>query len=163
VIAMRRRSATANRIRFEDAPPQKPEPFGETIARAFDLGDALELLRDDRLLLAQRLRLSPDLRLEQQLESDDGAWRVIGARLCLTRGVRFFGNVDDYACRLLAQCTGKAQFAEIVAGIAQGLEVDFGRVAEPSLALARQLIERGFLIPEGMEWPAENAPAIRLK
>jgi hypothetical protein len=137
VIAMRRRSATANRIRFEDAPPQKPEPFGESIER----------LRDDRLLLAERLRLAPDVRLEQQFRCDDGAWRVVGARLCLVRGIRFHGDVDQHATRLVARCTGKAQLAEIISGIAQELQVSFDRVAEPSLALARDLIQRGFLLP----------------
>jgi hypothetical protein len=148
VIAMRRRSATANRIRFEDAPPQKPEPFGESIAMAFELGDALERLRDDRLLLAERLRLAPDVRLEQQLRCHDGAWRLAGARLCLTRGIHFHGEVDQHATRLVARCTGKAQLAEIVSGVAQELQLSFDRVAEPALALARDLIQRGFLLPE---------------
>ncbi len=166
VIAMRRRSATANRIRFEDAPPQKAEPFGDSIATAFDLGDALELLRDDRLLLQQRLRLAPDARLEQQLRSENGSWRVTGARLRLSRGIHFFGNVDEHASRLLARCTGQAQFAEIISDMARELQVGFERVAEPSLALARQLIERGFLIPEGlipggMEQPGAE-PLVRL-
>jgi methylase of polypeptide subunit release factors len=151
MIAMRRRSTAANRIRFEDAPPQQPEPFGESIARAFDHGDALELLADDRLLLAQRLRLSPDARLEQRLECENGAWRVAGARLVLARGIRFFGNVDDHASRLVARCTGSTQLVGIVSDLAGELGVSFEAVATPTLALARQLIERGFLIPEGME------------
>lgn len=154
LITMRKRPAASNRIRFEDAPPQKPEPFGESIARAFDLGDALELLRDDRLLLAQRLRLSPDVRLEQQLRPDNGAWRVTAARLCLTRGIRFFGEVDEHAWDLLARFTGRVPLAEVISALARDLHVEFERVAAPSLALIRQLIERGFLIPEGMEWPA---------
>jgi hypothetical protein len=155
VIAMRKRSATANRIRFEDAPPQRPEPFGESIARAFDLGDALELMRDDRLLLAQRLHLSPDVRLEQQLRCEGGAWHVTGARLSLTSGIRFFGEVDEHAWGLMARFTGEVQLAEVIAALARDLHADFGRVAGPSLVLIRQLIERGFLIPEGMEWPAD--------
>jgi hypothetical protein len=149
-VTLRRRSAAANRIRFEDAPPQKPEPFGEAIARWFDNGDALELLADDRLLLAQRLRLSPDARLEQQLQCQDGSWRVAGARLILVRGIRFFGDVDQHAARLVARCTGAVQLGQIVSDVAGELGVSFEAVAEPSLALARQLIERGFLIPEGM-------------
>jgi hypothetical protein len=149
-VAMRRRSATANRIRFEEAPPQKAEPFGDAIARAFDHGDALELLADDRLLLAQRLRLSPDVRLEQQLRCEDGAWRVAGARLVLVRGIRFFGNVDENAWRLVARCTGSAQLARIISDTAGELGLSFDAVAGPTLALARGLIERGFLIPEGM-------------
>jgi hypothetical protein len=151
MIAMKRRSATANRIRFEDAPPQQPEPFGDSIARHFDHGDALELLADDRLLLAQRLRLSPDARLEQKLHCEDGVWRVAGARLVLVRGIRFFGNVDEHAARLAARCTGSTQLVEIISSLAGELGASFEAVAAPSLALARQLIERGFLIPEGME------------
>ncbi|MDP2999005.1 MAG: class I SAM-dependent methyltransferase [Bryobacterales bacterium] len=148
VIAMRRRSATANRIRFEDAPPQKPEPFGESIAMAFELADALERLRDDRLLLAERLRLAPDVRLEQQLQCHDGVWRPVGTRLSLVRGIRFHGEVDQHATRLVARCTGEVQFAEIVSAIARELRLSFDRVAAPSLALARGLIQRGFLLPE---------------
>ena len=148
MIAMRRRSATANRIRFEDAPPQKPEPFGESITMAFELGDALDRLRDDRLLLAERLRLAPDVRLEQQLQCKDGVWRPVGARLSLARGIRFHGDVDLHATRLVARCNGQTQFSEIVSGMAQELQLSFDRVAAPSLTLARDLIQRGFLLPE---------------
>ena len=144
-ISLRRRSAAANRIRFEDLPPQKPEPFGGAIARAFDNGDALERLRDDRALLTARSRLSPDVHLEQQLRCENGAWRVAGARLTLARGIRFFGDVDEHAARLAAQCTGQARLADIVAAIAADLKMSFDAVAEPTLVLARQLIERGFL------------------
>jgi hypothetical protein len=160
IVCLRRRSAAANRIRFEEAPPQKPEPFGESIARAFDLGDALELLRDDRLLLAQRLRLAPEVRLEQILRCEAGAWRIEGARLSLSRGIRFSGEVDEHSCRLLARFTGQTPVIDVLCDLAKEFHVELGQVAPPSLGLIRQLIERGFLIPEGMEWPDGNAAGL---
>ncbi len=151
VICMRRRSAASNRIRFEDAPRQRPEPFGESIARAFDLGDALELLRDDRLLLAQRLRLAPEVRLEQQLFFNDGAWRIDTARLWLSRGIRFSGEVDENSSQLLARFDGQTPLIDMLSELAREHQMELGRVAGAPPGRGRPVLARGVRLP-----PAEG-------
>ncbi len=149
-IAMRRSSGRPNWLRFDDAPVQEPEPFGDAVVQGFALRDALEALREDEALLGQRLLASPELRLVQESRWTEGAWQVMGAQLYLVRGLHFRGNVDSRVAGLVARCNGQAPLRDVIGQMATALGVEVEKIAPDCLAVARQLIERGFLLPEGM-------------
>ena len=74
VITLRRRTAPANWFRADDGPEKMLGPAGDGIALAFEVHDFLETVREDEDLLRQRLRLSPDARLQQRFEPAEGGW-----------------------------------------------------------------------------------------
>ncbi len=157
-IAMRRSSGRANWIRFDDAPAQKPEPFGEAVVQGFALRDALEALREDEALMGQRLLVSPELRLVQESKRAAGKWQVVGAQLYLARGLPFRGNVDSRVAGLVARCDGHAPLRDVIGQMATALGVGVERITPECLAVARQLIERGFLLPEGISLSSGTNP-----
>ena len=149
VIVLRRRSAGGNWIRFDDLPDGTTGPIGGAVASSFRRRDFLEAAKDDRRLMEETFRLSPDLRLQQQCEWAEGGWRIQSAQVRLERGLRYSGNVDRNALALLARCDGQRTLGQVVAELAASVGAEVERIAPQSVALVRQLVERGYLLPAG--------------
>jgi hypothetical protein len=115
--------------------------------RGFELRDFLETVRDDAALLDTRLRVSPDVRLEQECKPSDGGWAVIAARFHLGTGITYTGNADVHVAKFLAACDGCRTLGELLTDTAASLEVDVANIRAPFLDIARRLIERGFIVP----------------
>jgi methylase of polypeptide subunit release factors len=147
VITLRRRTAAANWFRADEGPEKMLGPAGESVAGAFELHDFLESVRDDDALLHQRLRLSPDARLEQHFRPSEGAWAVAESELKLQRGLAYSGRVDPYFACVLAQFDGRRALGELAADLAAMIQEDPAKTTAACLELVRRLIERGFLLP----------------
>jgi methylase of polypeptide subunit release factors len=147
LIFMRRSPGHSNWFRAEDVPEKMVGPCGDFIVRGFELRDFLETVRDDATLLDTRLRVSPDVRLEQECKPSDGGWAVIAARFRLGAGITYTGNADVHVVRLLAGCDGSRTLGELVTDIAASLGVDVASIRAPFLDIVRRLIERGFILP----------------
>ncbi|HWR53335.1 MAG TPA: class I SAM-dependent methyltransferase, partial [Bryobacteraceae bacterium] len=142
LIVLRRRSG-GNRVRFDDA-PEVLGAFGDDIAAAFAAQDFLEEASEDAFLNA-RLKLHPAARLEQELEPSPDGWKVAAARVRITRGLRWAGNVDGHAAALLARCNGLRTVREATAAFAAALGAPPERVTPGAAALLRQMVARGYL------------------
>jgi len=149
VITLRRRTAAANWFRADDGPEKMLGPAGDGIAQAFEVRDFLETVRGDEALLRQRLRLSPDARLQQRFEPAEGAWRVAESELQLQRGLAYSGRVDPYFACILAQFDGRRPLRDLVTELAAMIQEDPASATPRCLDLVRRLIERGFLLPGG--------------
>ena len=146
-LTMRRRSGAANWVRIDDTPEQVLGPAGDSIVHGFEIHDFLEAASDDRWLLDRRLTVSPDVRLVQQLKPSAGGWNVIQARIELTRGLAYVGEVDSYMAELIARCDGHCRLGTLLEEMAARLGQDADVVVPPGLRLVRNMIERGFLLP----------------
>jgi SAM-dependent methyltransferase len=153
LMALRRRSADANWVRFDELPEGTSGPFGDAVVLGFRLRDFLEARREDAALLEETFRLSPGLRLDQQCEWAEGAWRIQSAQLRLQRGLKFAGNVDRQALALLTRCDGRRRLKEALAELAAALGTDAGTIAPQCLTLLRRLIERGYVLPAHWDAP----------
>ena len=126
-------------------------PCGDAIVQGFALRDFLESVPDDAQLLAARLRVSREARLNRLLEPASGGWADVSTELCLARGLVFSGSVDPYVANLVAACDGRKPLGELLAEMVASLgknPVDLG----PALCrVVRSLIERGFLLPEHLQ------------
>ena len=147
VITMRRSRGPDRWFRAEDAPEKMVGACGDSIVRGFELRDFLETVRDDAALLDTRLRVSPDVRLEQECKPSDGGWAVIAARFRLGTGITYTGNADVHVAKFLAACDGRRTLGELLTDTAASLEVDVANIRAPFLDIARRLIERGFVAP----------------
>lgn len=153
VLAMRRSSGPSHWVRIEDAPESMSGRVGDYVELGFKLGDFLEAMKDDRKLLEQSIRLSPELRLNQQCEWSEGTWRIVSAQLRLTRGLQYVGNVDRNAVNLITRCDGRRTLCEALAQLAAAVGADVEKITPDCLTLVRHLIQRGFLLPSEKQPP----------
>lgn len=126
------------------------DPCGEEIARGFAVRDFLASATDETLL-DTRLRLVPDVRLEQEAEPSPEGWRTVASRLRLTRGLAYAGPTDPMRAALVGRCNGQRSLRELVAAVAASLETEFSSIAPACIEVVRRLIERGFLLPRDLE------------
>ena len=147
VLAMRLAGGRSNWVRIEDAPETMSGRVGDYVELGFELRDFLEAMKDDRRLLEQRIRLSPELRLDQQCEWSEGTWRIMSAQLRLTRGLQYVGNMDRNAVNLITRCDGRRTLREALAQLAAAVGADLEKITPDCLTVVRQLLERGFLLP----------------
>jgi hypothetical protein len=147
VITLRRASGRPNWFSADDLLPRLPAGAGSEVERGFALRDVLSTRRDDRALLAARLRPPPHLRVDPQLEPKPGGWALRGARLSLTSGLSHPRRVDPALTRVVLGCDGSRSLGELLSevGSAQGQSAD--RLAPGLLSAVRQMIAHGFLWP----------------
>jgi SAM-dependent methyltransferase len=141
----RRASGRPNWVRFDHAP--KPDrPVGDDILRGFGLRQYLEET-DDAALLAAHLRVNSDVRLDQESEPRDGAWRARESTLSRDAATAPRGNADPHVLRLMAGCNGRRPLGEIVGTIAASLGRSPADVTPAMLPIVRQLVLEAFLVP----------------
>jgi SAM-dependent methyltransferase len=149
LIAMRRRSGPGeNWVRFEELPPRPPEPFGDAVWRMFEARDALDRMKDDSGLLQRKLRMAPGLALESARTWTGQAWSDPSYWLRQGSGFRFQASVDAHVASVLRACEGSKTLREVLEELAQRLGVSFDAVVRGSLAVIREMLQRGFLLME---------------
>jgi hypothetical protein len=157
LIAMRRRSGASsgvpsgpgeNWVRFEELPPRPPELFGDAVWRMFEARDALDRMKDDSGLLQCKLRMAPGLALETTRTWSGEAWSDAGHWLRQGAGFRFQASVDAHLANMLKAFEGPKTVREVLEEVARRLAVSFDAVAPGSLAVLREMLQRGFLVVE---------------
>jgi methylase of polypeptide subunit release factors len=144
-ITMRRRSSGApNWIQFEEATPEKMQPFSDAVQRVFETHDILDALSLDGLL-ETRLRLAPGLVFETGREWNGTGWFPLNFRLRQPKGLCLQAKLDSATAGLVQRCDGSATLRQILFAMAAGLKVDFSAIAPGALAMIRSMLERGFL------------------
>ncbi|MGC8792157.1 MAG: methyltransferase [Bryobacteraceae bacterium] len=146
LITMRRRSGR-NWTQIDEAPGEPDPHGGEWVALAFAQRDYLEGARDETLLAA-RLRVAADVRLVEEAEARQGRWQPAAARIRLARGIPWEGRVDARIKNLLARMDGRHVLRDLLVHLAVELGVAPDMLIPQALPLVRDLILRGFLLPE---------------
>jgi protein-L-isoaspartate O-methyltransferase len=146
VIIMRRRPAAAHWFRADGSPEKMIGPCGEQILLGFQLRDFLDGA-DDRALMDARLAISPDARLERVCAPSPEGWKDEAARLYLRTGLAYAGNIDPLAANFLIRCDGTRPLGEILNDISVATGAAAAEIAPAFCAMARNLIEHGFLVP----------------
>ncbi len=142
-----RKAGRGNWLRIEDAPEGNSGPFGEYVLRGFGLRDLLEAATADEALLALKLRVAEGARLDHVCEWEDASWRIRSAKIRLAQGLQYEGNIDLRLAGMVALCDGTRTLGEVLEKTATALGEDLRRITPNCLALMRQLIERGFVLP----------------
>ena len=147
LITLRRRSEGANWFRADDSPNRMLGPAGQAILQGFEAHDFLKTVEDDARLMAQRLQVSPDVRMHQDLRPSGDGWEVLRCEVQLERGLVYAGNVDPFMAGLIAHCDGGRVLGELMADLAAALGKDPAAIAPACLGIVRCLVEQGFLVP----------------
>jgi SAM-dependent methyltransferase len=147
LITMRRSAAGPSWYAAEDSPETMTFPAGADLLGRFAAEDFLGAHAGDDALLATRLRLAPDVRLDQQLIPADGGWALLGGQLRRTQGLHWSGGVDLDGAALLARCDGTHTMADLLEELAQSLGPDAGELRAAWPGTVRRLVSCGFLVP----------------
>jgi hypothetical protein len=147
IISMRRR-AGANWTRFVKVPRGSPAPGGEHVLRRFQAQDVLESAAADATLLERRFELAPDVRVEQHYAARDARFAAVSTRLHLARDAEFYSlEADGTVARFVLSYPGPRRLRDVLDEMAASMGIPPDELIPGGLAVARRLIENGYLLP----------------
>ena len=135
-------------VRCEDVPQAVEQPAGAHLPGWIRRQRWLAL-RDDTVLLGERLQAAPDLVREQfDVHSSDG-WTPAGIRLRQSYGMRWELDSDESIAGLVGASTGHVPLGFVIEMLAMRVDAEPDDVATAVLPVVRDLVSRGFLEPTG--------------
>jgi methylase of polypeptide subunit release factors len=145
LVVIRRRSG-ANWVRIEEVPKTPTGDLGELVLSTFAAHDLLAQMEDDESLLAIKLKLSADTRLEQICAQSGGRWAAESVTLRLIRGFPFHLTLQPLVAEFLATCDGTRTAEQAIQEFAVIANAPLDTVRRECLAMMRKLIDRGFMV-----------------
>jgi methylase of polypeptide subunit release factors len=115
-------------------------PAGRHVRKLFEAHDRLSEIDSDSGLLDQRLRVADDAVVTQDTLFAGGAWHAESLTLRLETGLPFSAELDPPTARLIRELDGSRTLDEALTAA-----VDSDAAREAGLALARRMLEIGFL------------------
>lgn len=150
LVTLRKRSGAASHQRwFDNAATHRIGVVGYDASRQFELFDFLEALPDDRALLNHAFRLSPHVRIVQEMRPVADGLVPSTPFLIRQRGMGYRGDLDGTMVAFLSHCRAGRTLDEIIGALAPELGIERETLEGPILEIAAQMVQRGFL------WPAE--------
>jgi predicted RNA methylase len=148
VLVMRRAAGRANWFGVEPFPPSVAYPAGNDVAQLMEARTLLHSLRDEKGFLDVRLKLAPNVRLDQTCEAAGGAWKPISGRVHRMGGLQYSGALDGPSAAALARWDGTRPLKLYLNELAVALNTDLAALLPAALPIIRRLVEQGFLVPE---------------
>ncbi len=145
-LIIRRRSHGTNWFQGYAVPRQGHAPCGAQLERLIDIHDYLQGLPDEALL-DRSLRVVAEHHLEQNLQFGADGYMLKDCRLCLDQPLSFEGRIDYASMKVLSRCDGSKRFRDLLLDCAREEELNPEEVFRSSVAMARQLMLMGFLVP----------------
>jgi hypothetical protein len=144
-VLLRRRSGGKNWVFVEELSHGVVDPITPHMLRVFEGRTLLSEPDAEQRLLSERLRMTPDHRLEQYLAYEDSRYAMKLMQLRLTQGLPLWGSVDEISLHLLSRCDGNRTLGEAIRDLAGKVDMEPGRITAPVLALVTKLLGLGFL------------------
>jgi methylase of polypeptide subunit release factors len=144
LITLRRSVGRPTWIQIDDPPYRIAGPCGDELVRFFESRDLFAANHVEGLLNS-RLRLAPEIRIEQEYTMTPGGLDVCNIRVKKTGGLQYPLSIHRNVTRLLAGCNGNQTLRQLLAEMADYLGVDWDRTVAVVLPAVRSLIERGVL------------------
>jgi methylase of polypeptide subunit release factors len=146
LITLRRSPGGPTWIQIDDPPCRIAGPCGDELARFFECRDAFSGETKVGDLLTRRLRLAPQIRIEEEYSMTSGGLEMGPVRVKKTGGLQYPLAVHRNVARFLAGCDGNRTLRQLLEAWAQDLGVDWDRSLSVVLPAVRSLIERGVLL-----------------
>lgn len=146
VIVIRRREGR-NWVRIEEVPSTpKGVELGPMIEATFAAHTLMQQIDNDEKLRALKLRMAPNVRLEQVCVQHEGEWRAEALTLRLISGFPFHMNVQPLVAEFLVTCDGVRTAGEAIQRFASQANAPVDAVEKECLGIIRKLLERGFMV-----------------
>src|SRR5262249_20303210 len=149
VIVMQRTSGHPNWFHVDVGPVDISISSGEDVRRLIDAQTFLHSLGENGLLDA-RLRVAPNVRLEQLFQRGDDGWMPVSGQLRRVNGLSYTGAVDATTAALVARYDGQRPVRAHLDDLAAVVNTPVGELTPSVLAIIRRLVEQGFLLPDGL-------------
>ncbi len=154
LLTMRRCSGRPNFLWFDEAPEDLSEPYGESIAKIFDVRTYLGNRSDD-LLLEEKLAVSPNIGMIQKAQLKNGYWEATASELIRERGLKYcFSEVSPPLLRLVALMDGDCTLRQIFERLSREENLAVPEIMAQHLQKIRELMWFGFLIPASFAKPS---------
>jgi len=145
LLTLHRVSHRQNYLWFDEAPDDRLEPYGESVATLFDTRTHVMQVGDSGLL-QEKLRVSPSLGLLQSSSVKDGEWVPSASELSLDRGLKYtFDDVHPEIIKLLAHLDGTRSVQQAFALLARENPAAARDAIATHLPGVRELLWYGFL------------------
>ena len=127
-------------LEAQQLPQAALRPAGRHVRKLFETRDRMSEIDSDRVLLDRRLRVVDDAVVTQDRRFAGGRWHAENLTLRLENGLPFSAELDPPTARLIRGLDGSRTLHEALAAA-----VDSHAAQEAGLALARRMLEIGFL------------------
>lgn len=145
-IVVRRRTGGRTWVRSTRLPPGRVGPADAHLRRLFAAQDVLDGLTADDALLDRSLILVDGVAIEQELVIDGGDWAARSITLVLEDGIGFRAGLDQTTTAIVRRLAGGRSLREVVTEAAGELELPVAELEQAGAALARQMLELGFVV-----------------
>lgn len=146
LLTMRRASHRQNYLWFDEAPEDRTEPYGDTVAALCEVRARIMRIGESGLL-QEKICVSPYLELLQTSSLKNREWTPSVSELLLKHGLKYsFGDVDAQVLELLPHFNGERTVRQALGQ----LEIDYPAdhdLTEINLPKIRELLWYGFLVP----------------
>jgi hypothetical protein len=149
LVTMWRSEAADPVVVCEDVPQAVEQPVGAQLPGWINRRRWLASRTDDELL-ATPLRVTDDLVLDRSALLEPTGWQDATAHLRQSRGMRWSLEVDEAVAALVAGCDGTRPLKDLVAVLGAALQRPAGDVAAAVVPVVRDLLGRGFLLPDDL-------------
>lgn len=153
LFTMRKNSARAPFLAFEDVPEHLVSPAGQHIAQMLACRDYLAALGSgpdaDQKLADAMPFCSPHLRLDQHLQPIAGGWKHERDDVRLAHGYGFSKVIDQRHMDVLMALDGTRTIRQVVEAVAAASKAPPAALLPVILRLCRQWLERAYVLPPG--------------
>lgn len=146
LVTLRRSAGGPGWIQIDEPPSLIAGPCGDEIAWFFQCRDCFGNAAGMHTLLARRLRLAPQILLQQEHAMGPTGLEVHHIRLQKIGGLRYPMMLHNNVAQLLAACSGERTLHEILGDLFDSWQADWDRTLPIVLPVVQSLLERGVLV-----------------
>jgi SAM-dependent methyltransferase len=148
LLTLCRQSGRSNVLGFDEAFPDREQPYGDAVERLF-INRRFLRNRADTALLAERLLPAPHLRLAERSKPEGGRWRSISRQLLCEQGLKYEYHFQAASLgpQLIALCDGKRTLQQAIEQVAAENGSRRRTVQRELVELTRGLVHYGLLMP----------------
>jgi SAM-dependent methyltransferase len=148
LVTMRRSAGGPTWIQIDDPPCRVTGPCGDELAHFFTCRDMFGNANHTDVLLNQRLKLSPQTVIEQEMAMTPDGLETRRIRVQKTGGLRYPLMIHANVARLLAGCNGSRTLRQLLQEMLAQLGADWNQAVPVILPVIRTLMERSVLLAD---------------
>jgi SAM-dependent methyltransferase len=147
LLSLRRCSNRPNFLWFDDAPDDRSEPYGSSVAAIFDVRARFDSAANDALL-QEKFTAAPDLVTIQKASLQDSTWQTTDSELNRESGLKYsFSTVDPFLSRVVSSLDERFSLQQVLERLSREENLPLEDVISRHLPNLRELLRFGFLLP----------------
>ncbi len=153
LLTLHRCTTPPNHLWFDDAPDDRSEPYGSSVATIFDLRANFDSA-DEEFLLKAVFAVAPDVALVNKTARTRGRWEVIASEFCRDSGLKYtFSGVDPLLAEIVTHLDGRSSLRLILGRLSKKHHLALSNIIAAHLPNVRELLRFGFLLPVSPDRP----------